>query len=344
MNGTVIEQVNHEIGKNFNELLSKSFGSFLDQSELDLLVKYSQISSHTSGETLLNEREKTTGIYMVLDGIILETVRIMGQGVTNLETLQSGCFLNTICFLECGPCSTSYIATNNALCLIIPVNYFEMLSINYPETKYKLFRVIAKQICTRLKTRHDLVASFISKSDMTSLSFFERVIYSLNQPRKILLEESTIDPRLIQNIRILKSFTNDEIDTLFKHFEMLDAPKNCKLITEGESNGACYLIICGAIQSCIIQDSKLAKLSVIGPGTILAGIGCIENTSLFNVSYITCEHTILYELSESAIKQIKTEHPQLWYKLFNLICGSLAALEKSVDKLNIRLHTETYNR
>ncbi|KTD71874.1 cyclic nucleotide-binding domain-containing protein [Legionella tucsonensis] len=326
------------------KLLTQSIGDFLSPLELELLIKYVKIFSFASGETILHQGKKTDGIYVILEGTVRVIAQIMSEGVTNMETLQPGHFFSVNSFIENTPASTSFIASGTVRCLYISSSYFELLADDFPETRYKLLQVVGQQICNRLKTIHDIITSFISNSDMTSLSFFERIIYSLNQPKKTIFEESNIDKSEIENLLLFKSFTQDEIDTLLQNFVILNAPKNCKLVNEGDNTASCYLVIYGAIQSCIIQDSKLAKLSVIGPGTLIASIGCIENKVPFNFTYVTCEHTILCKLSESAIKKIKENNLQLWYKLFYLIFGSLVALKKSIDKLDIRLHIENYNR
>jgi CRP-like cAMP-binding protein len=326
------------------ELLNKILGKFLEQNEIKLLLKYSQPVSFNSGEELLKQGVCVDGLYLILEGTVLVNAIIMGQGTTRLESLFQGQFVGAISFMEKGPCLTSFVASDKVLCLLIPNSYFQRLANDAPDTKYKLLQELARQICSRLKTTHDIVTSFISESEMTSLSFFDRVIHSLNQPAKIVFENSGVNKNYLYDNPLFKSFTKEEFDELFHHFVMLDASKNCKLISEGEKNASCYLVLYGAIQSCIIQDGKLAKLSVIGPGTLLASIGCIDRSSAFNITYITCEQTILFKLPVAELQLIKESKPELWYKLYELICGSVTALKKSIDKLNIRLHTENYNR
>ncbi|MCL9683633.1 Crp/Fnr family transcriptional regulator [Legionella maioricensis] len=326
---------------NINNQIINTLGGYLDLAELGLLLKHSKISSSMRGEVLLHQGEKIDAVYLILKGQVLVAAKIMCQGITNLEILQPGSFLSPIGFIGSGPCPTSFKAQSPVLYLTIPNSYFELLAVDSPETKYKIFRVIAGQICSRLKILHDRVTSFISNSNMTSLSFFGKVIDSLNQPKKTDIEDTK---ELLERFILFKSFTKDEFETVCHHFIILDAPKNCKLINEGDKTPSCYLVIYGAIQSCILQDNKRAKLSIIGPGILLASMGCIESNLSFNVSYITCEQTILCKLSESSLSLIKETQPQLWYKLFNLFCGSLAALKKSVDKLDIRLNIENYNR
>ncbi|HHF7374099.1 Crp/Fnr family transcriptional regulator [Legionella bozemanae] len=342
MDNMVIESDENEL--NLNKQLTRIIGDFLDPLELELLLKHAKISSFTAGETIVHQGKKADGVYVILEGTVRVTAQIMSEGVTNMEMLQPGYFFTVNSLIENTASSTSFIASDAVLCIHISSSYFELLADDFPETRYKILQVVAQQICNRLKTIHDIITSFISNSDMTSLSFFERIIHSLNQPKKIIFEESKIDKREIENLLSLKSFTQDEIDILLKQFIILNAPKNCKLVNEGDNTASCYLVIYGAIQSCIIQDSKLAKLSVIGPGTLIASIGCIEKNVPFHFTFVTCEQTILCKLTEATIQRIKESNPQLWYKLFNLIFGSLVALKKSIYKLDIRLHIENYNR
>ncbi len=327
-----------------NKLLKINLSNFLNKDELNLLLQHSQVCSFKMGELLLGQGDEVDGIYLILEGMVLLTAQMMGEGVTELETLHAGHFLSAIAFMEQSRCPTSFMANEAVHCLFIPNSYFKILAVDYPETRYKFFTIIVKQMCSRIKTIHDRITTFISDSDMMSLSFFERVVYSLNQPQKITIEESGINKQLLHKKPLFEGFNGEEIKHLFEHFELFDVPKNTILLSEGEKTASCYLIAYGAIQTCIIQNSKFAKLSVIAPGTLLASIGCVDNNASYNINYITCEHTILFKLNESSLRIIKDSQPELWYKLFNLICHSLTALKKSVDKLDIRLHTETYNR
>jgi CRP-like cAMP-binding protein len=175
MERTVAVRPDKDEGPHSNQLVNEVLGKFLDQHELILLLKYSQIDSFKPGEIFLRQGQKIEGIYLILEGIVLVSAIIMGQGNTRLETLFPGHFLSTISFIEHSPCHTSFIATDSVLCLFIPNTYFQRLTNDYPETKYKLMHVITEQICARLKTVHDIVTSFISESEMTSLSFFDQI-------------------------------------------------------------------------------------------------------------------------------------------------------------------------
>lgn len=333
-----------ELKSLLNQLEGSQLGNYLDQYELNILLKHCKIVEHPIGDTILRQGKETEGLYIIIDGNVIVTARIMGQGITNIETLGQGNFLGEVCFIEQAPCPMSVIASNHVRCLLITNTYFELLSIYYPETKYKILHAIARQVCGRLKRMHDKVNEYIANSDMASLSFFGRVVQSFNLPKQTVFEENGINRTLLQQKPLFKLFSQDEIEELLEHMDLLEAPKNCKLIHEGDKKASCYIVILGAVQSSIMRDNKLAKLSVIGPGTLFASVACVDNDSPFTITFITCEQAVLLKLSETALNFFQQNKPQLWCKLFSLICGSLVALEKSIDKLDIRLHIEAYNR
>lgn len=328
----------------FNRALDCKLNFTLNDNEYEHLRAHSQLITFTAKSMLFNQGQKIDAVYLILKGKIQIIAKIMGQSATALETLNAGDFLTGIGFIGNGPCRTSCQALTDVICLVIPNKYFELLATESPKIKYIIFRAIAEQFYSRLKILHDRVISTITDSEMTSLSLLGKIIFSFTQPKKIDFDDPLINRVTIENLLLFKSFSPEELDVLINYFTVWNAPKNCKLTVEGEKKPSCFLIIYGAIQSCVIQENKLAKLSVIGPGKLVATIDCIKTNETFNFIYLTCEQTILCKLSETALNDIKNEYPALWYKLFNLICGSLTALKKSVDKLDIRLHIENYNR
>ncbi|MDP1604226.1 MAG: cyclic nucleotide-binding domain-containing protein [Legionella sp.] len=343
MNGKsfIFDNENPEL--KLSELPENRLGGYLDAHELDMLFTHSKIARFSEKDMILKQGEKSDGIYLIIEGEVSVIARIMGQGTTNIETLTPGHFFGEISFIEKGPNTTSFVAKTTVQCLIITSTYFELLSVYFPRTKYKILKVISEQICGRLKRMHDKTVTFITNSDMTIVSFFSWIAHSLTSPKQINFDEAGIVLEKLQKKSPFNLFNRDEFDVLINHGVLLKAPKNCKLIYEGD-NSSLYIVIHGAVQSSITQDSKSAKLSVIGPGTLFSSMSCIERDSSFTITFITCEQAVLFKISNKELDYLQSNHPELWYKLFNLICGSLVALGKSINKLDIRLNIETYNR
>jgi CRP/FNR family cyclic AMP-dependent transcriptional regulator len=326
------------------KLESNELGKFLTQDELDVLIKYSQIREFSPGTAILKQGKETQDIYMIIEGQVNVMARVMGQGITKMETLGPGNFIGEISFVEKVPGSTSAIANSKVNCLVINKIYFEVLSATYPEIKYKLFDALSRQVCSRLKKIHDKVTACITDSNMISQSFFDKVVHTFNQPKAVTFEEILLDKERLWDSNLFRLFSLEELHELFTHMELLEASKNCKLIYEGEKRASCYIVIRGAVQSSIVHDNKMAKLSVIGPETLFASAACVDTNSAFTVTFSTREQTILLRLSDTALQHLQKNKLKIWYKLYGLICTSLVALEKSIDKLDIRLHIEAYNR
>lgn len=325
--------------------LKKSLmGEYLNDKELEMMLNHGKTVFFPSGSIIVQQGKKIAGLYMVIEGSVNINARMMGERVADMDILGPGYFLGELCFIGKFPCTSSAIAAEPVKCLLISSTYFELLSTYYPETKYKILSAISIQICNHIKRIHDKVADCIRTSDMMRLSFFGRMLHSLTQPKQTTLNEKGLNTDLLQKRSIFQQFNAQEMEELIQHSQFLEAPKNCILIHEREKSRTCFIVIQGAVQSSIMEGNKIAKLSVIGPGSLFAGIACIDHDSTFTISFITCEGAQLLKISEKAIQYFQKNNPQLWYKLFNLICESLAALGKSINKLDVRLNIEIYNR
>ncbi|KTD24423.1 cyclic nucleotide-binding domain-containing protein [Legionella maceachernii] len=317
-----------------------TLNKFLNKDEILSLLNYSQIISYSASEIVIKQGKKSDGIFIILEGTVSVTEKILDKNKFHLGVLSPGSFLGVISYIVNEPSHTSFITNENVTCLFISKIYLKMVSLISPILNYKITRAITHQVCNHLKSLHEKVSEYIADSDMSKLSLYGRVIHSINKPSILLPDKSEkYKEMLITNFNY---FDKEEWENLFKHCQLLDAPKNCKIISETEKNTTCYIVIRGAIQSSIMKSNRLAKLSVIGPYTLLANL-CLESNP-FAITFITCEKSILLKMNEMHLKSIEVIQPLLWYKLYHLICKSVVALQRSVDKLDSRLQIENYNR
>ncbi|CEG60698.1 cyclic nucleotide-binding domain-containing protein [Legionella micdadei] len=341
----MIEKVNQD--KNTDRYIQWIYDSenftlnrFLNKDETLSLLNYSQIITYSAGEIILKQGIKSEGIFIVIEGNVNVTERILDKSKFPLGVLSQGSFLGAISYIADEPSHTSFIAGENVTCLFISKIYLSMVSLISPMIHYKIIRAITHQVCNHLKNLNQRVSEFIASSDMSKLSLYGRVVHSISKPSSVPPEESDKYKEIL--IKNVNYFDLEEWNTLFRQCQFLDAPKNCKIISESEKNTTCHIVIRGAIQSSIMRSNRLAKLSVIGPYTLLANL-CLENTP-FAITFIACEKSILLKMNEVHLKSIEVNQPLLWYKLYNLICKSVVALQRSVDKLDSRLQIENYNR
>jgi CRP/FNR family cyclic AMP-dependent transcriptional regulator len=316
----------------------------LDEKSLELLTSYNRICTFAAGETILKQGKKSEGIYIIIEGMVTINSRIMGAGTAEVEQLGPGNFLGEISFIENCACATSVVATKNVKCLFLNAIYLQLINATFPEIKYKIMLAITKQLSTRFRDMHDKTISYISNADMTKRSFFSEIFHSLKNPAEIPVEQAKIDVEQLRLSFYFNSFDDSELKELIEIASYLEAEKYCTVINANAADPSCYIVIHGAVQVSMQHDNKSAKLSVIGPGILFACASLIDEKSRFAVSFVTCERAILLKLTKEKLDYLKQNNPTLWYKLFNLICRSFVVLEKSIDKLDIRLHTEIYNR
>lgn len=338
------EKLSEEKKRFIRTLEQSALANYLDHTQLQELLIHCGIMTFKKEHYIYQQGKHTHGLYIILKGNVHLIAKVLGQGIIKIDAMQAGDILGGIRFIDTEPSATSAIAKTNVTCLFINRINFVLLAHYYPETKYKLLEAISAHVCHRMKRTHDKAIQYISKVDMLGLSLIGRVIHSVTHPKKPSLSMELVRKKLWSNHSILKNFSDEEKALILAQTTLLEAPKNCILIHEDEKNPSCCIVLHGAVQSSIMQDNKLAKLSVIGPNSLFASVACVDRLSKFTITFITCESVVLLKLSEKELLYFQKEHPTLWYKLFELICGSLVALGKSINKLDIRLHIESYNR
>lgn len=328
--------------KNVLPLIQKSLD--LDSNEFQMLINHNKFITFLPGDIILQQGKKEAGMYIIINGTALVSAKILGEGGTYIATVGSGNFVGEIGLIEETPCATTVIASSKIDCLLISHAYFDMITQIFPETKYKMIRAISIEVSNRLKEMHKKITSFISHSGMTTRSVFGEVIKSLTKPIPISFAEAHINKDELEKSHLFAAFTKEELDLMLQYAELIKAPKHCTLIEEGVKNTPFYLLLRGAVQSSIIQDNKIAKLSVLGPMSIICNSSSIHAPSPAIINFMTCENAILLKIEEARLDLVQQHNKNLWYKIFDLICKSLVILERAADKLDVRLNSELYNR
>jgi CRP/FNR family transcriptional regulator, cyclic AMP receptor protein len=316
---------------------------YLNDAELNMLIQHSNIASFNSGDVILQQGKKSVGLYIIINGIALVKAKSLGKEAVDLLTIEHGNFVGEIGVLEKDVYATTVIANTPLQTLLIPIEYFDMLAAFFPETKYKISKSITEEICNRLKIISSRITDYMSHAQMMHLSLYEELIQSLSLKKIMSFEEAHIDIGLLKKMDFFKLLTDDEFSFLLKNASLIMTPQNYHLRKEGELEPMCGIILQGAVQSSINQSNKVAKLSILGPGKLFGSLSMINNSPSI-INYTTREKTLLLQISQSNIHHIQSNHVQLWYKMYELICKSFVQLERMANKLDIRLNIELYNR
>lgn len=325
-------------------LLASALCKYLEPSELDSLLSYSEVVTFDKDQNILKQGKRNQSLFIILQGTVRVTAKILGEGFANIAVLGPGNMLGEISLFEKGPAATSAIAIEDVACLQINYLYFDMLTQVFPQTKYNIERGMIEQIYLRLKSLHTKITKYMHDSNMITKSLFSDVIRTLTSPSQTSLEKANISLEHLKNAVFFKNLHEDELDYIIKQSFILNAPKKCILIHEGEKSHSFNIVLRGAVQSSIIENNIIAKLSVLGPLEFFCSTSAINPTanSLFN--YTACERAIIFTIPEKNLRLIQNENIKVWYKLYSHLYQSFVALERTADALDVRLNSELYNR
>jgi CRP/FNR family cyclic AMP-dependent transcriptional regulator len=332
------------LGPNIKNALSSARPfQYLDSRELGMIIAYCKIVEFAPEHPLYTQGSKSEGMYIILNGEALVTLKILGREAINLATLTEGNFVGEVSLIDKSQSPASVIAKTALECLLISTSYFDMLSIFYPATRYKITRAILEGVCDRIDYLREEITGLMSDAHMLEKSVFSEVINSFTRPEQTSFDNVGIDPQELRAADFFGGLSEEEFASLLTYADILRAPHNCAIIKEGEKDSPFYVVVRGAVQSSITQDNMVAKLSVLGPESIF-GTRSYVNKLPGLVTYKTCERAILMKISFKDLELMEKDDITLWYKVFDAICKSFVELERSADKLLMRLNSELYNR
>lgn len=325
-------------------LAASALCKYLEPFELDMLLSYSKVVSFAKDEDILKQGKRNQFLLIILRGTVRVTAKVLGEGFANIAVLDPGNMLGEISLFEKGPAVTSTIAVEPVECLQINYLYFDMLAQVFPQTKYNIERGMIEQIYTRLQSLHAKITKYMLDSNMITKSIFSDVIRTLTSPSQTSLEKSNLSLDYVRNSQFFKTFNEDEFACLMNNAIVLNAAKKCSLIHERETSYAFNIILRGAVQSSIIENNIIAKLSVLGPCEFFCSSSIIKHGSKSLFNYTACERAIVLMIPEKNLGLLQNEHTKIWYKLYSYIYQSFVALERTADALDVRLNSELYNR
>lgn len=325
-------------------LTTTRLSQYLDSHELHVLTSYGKTVKFSAGNCIVKQGKIAKGIYIILDGTAVLTAKVLGEGFTKFASLGHGNFIGEVSMVDKKPSTISVIATSEMTCLFFSRDYLDTLALLHREICYQLKRAISDAIIENLGNFNQKIIKIMQQTHMETRSIFISLIESLHQPVLLNHTEAEIYIEQLPDLDFFHAFNPEEKTELFQHFELIKAPTECTLIEDGDVDSTFYIVLYGAVQSTIIHNNKVAKLSVLGPLEVFSSISIMDNTSPSIFNYMTCEQAVLLRMNQQHIELLQKNNMHVWYKVFDLICQSFATLARSAEKLDIRLNSELYNR
>ncbi len=324
-------------------LFTTRLSHYLNEQELDILLKYCDVIHFENGDVILKQGREIKGLYIILQGTAFITAKILGEGITKLASLGHGNFMGELSIFDKKPSSTSIIAASEVTCLFINYDYLTTLELLHPKTFYQINHAIANEIIGYFKNTYEKITKILQRTEMSTRSFFSEAIKSLNI--FTLLKKEEAKEYRTQLLRMdFFTYSSTETKELLNYCEFIETPTECTLIQEDVLDFSVYIILFGAVETRIIYDNKVVKLAVLGPLEIFSSVSILNPTIPSIMNYMTCERAVLLKISGERLKALQKADKAIWYKLFNLIFQSFVNLERAAEKLDIRLNSELYNR
>lgn len=316
---------------------------YLDIHELDELLNYCQIIHYVKEEMLIQQGKHVNGMYILIEGEAVVSAAVLGREELELAKLGSGDFIGEDSLIHGGLSTVSVIANSNITCLLISADYFAMLSLFFPEIKYKILKAITEEVCNRQHLYYEKITRLMSQYKMLTQSFLRTMVYNCPEPQPVSYKDMHLDILSLRTTEFFCGFLDEEFNEFLQHTTLIKTEKNCILIQEKEQAINFYLILRGAVQVSIAKHNKIAKCAVLGPMEFFGNIAFI-NQKFSGLAYTTCERALLLKITAADLSYFEKSQIKLWYKLYNNICRSFVLLEDAEDKLLVRLNSELYNR
>lgn len=121
--------------------------------------------------------------------------------------------------------------------------------------------------------------------------------------------------QLIDQIPFFGGFTDQEVEALSGYMGCYGAPRNARLLNEGEIDDHMLLLLTGRVAVMKKDESGIErKVAEAGPGTTLGEMSMIDGSPR-SASCITTEPTDFAVLTRSSLNDIFIDSPRLGNKL-----------------------------
>lgn len=151
--------------------------------------------------------------------------------------------------------------------------------------------------------------------------------YALESCEDELLAEAGALEERQDSLELLLAATFPEprlVPALIRCLERVEAPKNTRLIQQGDPSDCMYFIESGKVRvELALPGGKLLRLKKMGPGTVFGEMG-IYTSAPRSASVITSERCVAYKLSVERFGLIQQKAPQLAAAVNRFVVALLA--------------------
>ena len=240
----------------------------LSPQELDELFALARRCTFAPHETLFEQGAATTGMYLVEEGRVAISARVLGEAEVELDTVGPGEAIGELALVDAGTRSASARALEPTVAWFIPQRHFDFLRAAFRPVAAKIMRRLIAVLCARVRARYDEIAELqpriapLKRPAGTSAP----VGRSVGMP----------PPALLNALPALRRFERSEVAELVEQAHVFEAKAGQWQWMEGADPRTCLITVRGALQLVVTRGGGREPVATLGPGRIVGYLEIID--------------------------------------------------------------------
>ena len=136
----------------------------LEPGELHEILAVTRPFALEPGETLCEQSDAASGMYILEQGRVRVSARLLGEAEVELTTLGPGDVLGEIALVDSGERSATLRGVDRTFGYFIPQRHFDLLRLTLRPAAIKVMRQLSPQVCARLRAHYRQIASLTPRN------------------------------------------------------------------------------------------------------------------------------------------------------------------------------------
>lgn len=297
----------------------------------DVLLHYGELVQAETQQIVLAQGKKGYGLCVLIQGKMAVTIKIPGQGIKKLTSLNPGQFFGEINLLQNTPCTATVKCQRKSIYFSVSKSVFNMLRIALPEIHFQLSQDLVRKI---IEIQSDITEKIKALSATKVSKCVDLHIFKKKSLKKSLsVKKKKVD--YLRRVSLFEYFKAEEFNKLITMATLIELPDKYEFMQKN----SCFIILNGAVIAGIKTEKDYTKFTVLGPNQLLCSTAVIEHDKeLF--CYLTTGPATLLEITASQLAIMQKNHPLLWYKIHDLAVRYFASLQVKLNTQLIRMSRE----
>jgi signal-transduction protein with cAMP-binding, CBS, and nucleotidyltransferase domain len=315
------------------------FFKTLSAKELSFLASYLKMENFDAGQTILEQGDRGSHLYLIKSGVVSATVKLPGDMAKEVAQLHAGQLFGEVSFLATTLITATITAKGPCECLVFYHDVLEMLRVGFPDTAFKIERQIALQSIERIVPTFNNIHHILQTIPEDLQPHSEHAL-QLPNPAAGYKEISiqTLKTDHFTHIGLFKLLNEQQIAALLPYLTVRSYDRGYRLLKNEADTLKLEWIYLGAAMLFIKNDCVLQKsIAVSGIGELLIQNFLFENFHKV-AEYVTCEESIIVELNWEGYEALKKQQPAIFYvisqNLHTTIVDSLYIVNREFVRIN----------